>query len=363
MRKSISVISLLCLVILFSGQSCVSFSGSSSNNTNAGPVGMFASTDKGETWAQASTYPTAVGVKSISGVGIYRVTVDPSDPDAMYLASRENGIFYTYDNAQSWQHVNKTLNAGFIYSIAVHPKNRCQIFATNGTQIFRSDDCSRSWAEMYRESRASVRITSLSFNQFSPYEIFLTEQNGDVMVSFDSGNSWTVNARLGLEVIQMTASPLKDGLVFMTTREAGLYRSEDSGKTWTSLSDSMKPFSQAKKYRRFVLHPTKQDTIYWISTYGILRSDNRGDSWTAMELLTPPGSADIYAFAVNPKNDNEIYYTATISDRTTFYKTIDGGKNWITKKMPSGQIPTFLRVHPNNDSMIFLGFTFIPKAK
>lgn len=363
MRKSLSIISILCFALFLTGASCVSFSGGGGNDTSAGPVGMFASTDKGETWNQASAYPTVEGVKSLSSVAIYRITVDPSDPDTMYLASREGGIFYTYDNAQTWQHVNKTLNAGFIYGIAVHPKNRCQIFATNGTQVFRSDDCSRSWAEMYRESRANVRISSLAFNNFSPYEIFLTEQNGDVFVSFDSGNSWTVNARLGVEIIQMTSSPLKGGLFYLTTRKDGLYRSEDGGKTWVSLSDKMSSFSQTNQFRRFVLHPAKPDTNFWISTYGILRSDDRGDSWKAMELLTPPGSAEIYAFAVNPQNDNEIYYTATNANRTTFYKTIDGGKNWITKKMPSGQIPIFLRVHPSNANLVFMGFTFLPKTQ
>jgi photosystem II stability/assembly factor-like uncharacterized protein len=64
---------------------------------------------------------------------------------------------------------------------------------------------------------------------------------------------------------------------------------------------------------------------------------------------------------VNPQNDNEIYYTATIGDRSTFYKTLDGGKNWITKKLPSGQIPVYLRVHKKNASVLFLGFTSLPK--
>jgi len=361
MRKSISSIFLLCLVVILSGQSCVSFTGSGSN-TNAGPVGMFMSSDKGETWKQMAALPTNEGVKSIATVGVYRIVDDPQDQNAMYLASRDNGILYTYDNAETWQKVKGPLSSGFVYSLAVHPKNKCIIFATNGKQVFRSDDCTRTWAEMYREARGGVVVTSLAFNQFAPYQIYLAEQNGDLLESYDSGNSWTVNRRFG-ENIGITTSPLKEGLIYAITKENGFYRSDDGGKTWNSYVDKLKDFSQAKKYRKHLLHPTKPDTIFWISTYGILRSDDRGETWKAMDLITPPGSADIYAFAINPKNENEIFYTATISDRSTFYKSLDGGKNWITKKLPSGQIPIVLRFNPKDESKLFLGFTYIPKKK
>ncbi len=322
---------------------------------------MFVSVDKGESWKQVVALPTSGGVQSIANVGIYRIADDPQDPNAMYLASRENGMIYSYDNGETWQKTKGPLSSGFVYSIAVHPKNKCIIFATGGKQIFRSDDCARTWSEMYRESRANVRVSSLAFSYFAPYQIYAAEQNGDVLESYDSGNSWTVNRRFGDDLVHLVTSPLKEGLIYLITRENGFYRSDDSGKTWNSYADKLKGFSQAKKYRRYLLHPTKPDTIFWVSTYGILRSDDRGETWKAMELITPPGSADIYGFAINPKNENEIFYTATIADRTTFFKSLDGGKNWITKKMPSNQIPVVLRFNPTDENKLFLGFTYIPK--
>jgi len=90
---------------------------------------------------------------------------------------------------------------------------------------------------------------------------------------------------------------------------------------------------------------------------------DRGESWQAMKLITPPGGADIYAFAVNPKNENEIYYTATINGRSTFYKSIDGSENWVTKKLPSGQLPVAMLIHPEKDNIVYLGFTFPPDTK
>lgn len=361
MHKSISIIALLCLTILITGASCVSLGGN--QTTSSGPAGMFISQDKGETWQQIVSLPTTSGVKNIANVSVYRLIEDPGDPNTMYLASRNNGLFFTYDNGVTWQKsVDGSMTTGYVYGVAIHPQNKCILYATNGRQIFRSDDCSRHWTEMYRESRLDIVINSIAFNYFPPYQIYISESNGDVMESYDSGNSWNVLKRLGKRIYNITTSPLKSGLLYVATAGDGLYRSENGGIDWALLSAGLAKFSGAKEYRRLALHAKNPETIYWISTYGILRSDDKGETWTAYNLLTPPGSASIYSFAVNPQNDNEIFYTATVGARSTFYKSQDGGKNWTTKKLPSDQTPAVLRVHPEKSNVLFMGF-FVPVKK
>ncbi|MBU2541960.1 hypothetical protein KJ785_00160 [Patescibacteria group bacterium] len=362
MPKTLIKFSMLALAILFMGAGCVSFSGGGAST--AGPVGMFVSTDKGEQWQSISSLLTEEGLKSIAGVNVYRLFEDPQDAKAMYLASRDNGLFYTYNNGKTWQQVSDpALSSGFIYALAVHPKNKCIIYATNGRQLFRTDDCSRNWKEMYRESRSNVLITSLAFNQFGPYEIYIGQSNGDLMRSYDSGNSWSVIHRFGDRIHSIVTSPLQEGMSYVITSKNGLYRTDDNATSWVSLKAELSKFSGSLEYRRHLLHPTDANTFYWISTYGILKSVDRGESWVPYDLIHPPGSANIYAFAIDPKNDNNIYYIATIGNRSTFYKSLDGGKNWITKKLPSGQYPVVLRVHPDNSDILYLGFTVPPESK
>lgn len=362
MRKSISIIAVLCFALFLTGASCVSLGGGG-GETTSGPAGMFISQDKGESWQQIVSLPTPAGVKNIANVSVYRLVDDPNDPDTIYLTSRENGMFFTYDNGITWQRsADGSLASGYVYSVVVHPQNKCVLYATNGRQVYRSDDCSRHWTEMYRESRLDIVINSLAFNYFSPYQIYLSESNGDIMASYDSGNSWNVIKRFSTRIYGITTNPLQEGLIYVTTASEGLYRSDNGGADWAPLTNGLKKYSGAMDYRRFVLHAKNPNTIYWVSTYGILRSDDKGETWNAYNLLTPPGSANIYAFAVNPQNDNELFYTATIGARSTLYKSLDGGKNWITKKLPSGQIPTVLRPHPKKSSVLFMGF-FIPAQK
>jgi photosystem II stability/assembly factor-like uncharacterized protein len=149
--------------------------------------------------------------------------------------------------------------------------------------------------------------------------------------------------------------------MYVATKEDGLYRTQDGGTTWEQLNKNLKEYSKALQYRRFYVHPTKSNIIYWISTYGILISTDSGTTWNPMPLITSPGSVDIYGFAINPNNDKEIYYTSTLKGRSTFYKTLDGGENWVTEKLPSNQIPTLVYVHPEKGDLVYVGFTVPPK--
>lgn len=354
-------IAVIAFVFLLSGQGCISFSSNKTGTT--GPAGMFASYDKGETWLQTSRLPQAGGVTMLSGASVFRLFTDPSDPKALYWATRESGFFYSYDNGATWRQPAPPLNTGFLYSVAVNPRDKCTIYATNGLVVYRTDDCSRSWKDVYHQSSASDFVVSLAFNPFSPREIFLAKTMGDVLVSSDEGVSWRVVKRFNTRLENLVADPLQQNVYYLATRQQGLYRSRDGGATWLPLKDAMKGFAGSLEFRRFYLHPSKKNAVYWISTYGILASQDGGDSWTAMNLINPPGSADIYAFAVNPKNDKEIYYTASIGTLSIFYRSQDGGQNWITKKLPSDQRPTALLVDPVDPAHIHIGFTVPPPPK
>jgi photosystem II stability/assembly factor-like uncharacterized protein len=356
MKSHLTTLGLFALVLVLVGQGCLSASGGDAVKTT-GPAGMFVSTDRGDSWRQISLLPGAAGVETIAGEGVYRLLEDPQDPRTMYWASRDGGLFYTYDDGKTWQQAEAPLNTGFVYAVAVHPKDKCTVYATNGRFIYKTIDCNRTWTEVYRETRPDVLVSSLDISQFPPYQVYMAETNGDLFQSLDLGQSWNVVRRFKARLSKVVVDKTQEGVLYVATRTKGLVRSDDGGETWTALAETMEDYSKALEFRRFFLHPYKADTLYWISQYGILVSTDRGASWEPMGLLTAPGSVQIYGFAINPQDDNHIYYTATANNRSTFYRSIDGGANWITKKLPSGQIPTALRIHPEEPDWIYVGFT------
>ena len=129
-RKKILLLSLA--TIFFVGAGCVSIV----INLKLLAMWNLCSSDRGDSWQIISNLVTAEGIKSISNVNIYKIFTDPQDPQAMYLGTRENGLFYTYDGGRSWQRpASSAVSNGFIYSIAVHPQDKCTIMATNGDRF------------------------------------------------------------------------------------------------------------------------------------------------------------------------------------------------------------------------------------
>lgn len=343
----------LCAVILV-GAGCV---GSSSEEQTQGPAGMFVSTDKGESWRSASVLPGVEGNKSLASISVFKIVEDPQDPKALWWATRGQGLLYSFDGASSWKAAASPLNRGFIYDVAVHPKNKCLVLATNGRQLFRSDDCARSWTPVFEEVRKNVLVRSFDFDPFGRHEVYMIESNGDMYKSTDTGSSWTLHRRFKVKLRDLQFDKQRQGALYVATREHGLLRSHDNGQSWTSLKEKLDDYSGALDFRSFLVYPGSANTLYWVSKYGILTSRNGGDVWEPYPLVTPPGSVNIYGFAVNPKNPKEVYYTATDGRRSTFYRSVDQGVSWVTRKLPSGQIPTELRVNPASTDNILLGFT------
>lgn len=359
------VIFVFILAALFTGAGCIQFGGS----TAAGPVGMYRSADKGDTWQQIVALPTATGVQSLSGLKIYRIFSDPGDVNAWYIGTRGQGMYYTYDNGNTWQ-VASALNGKFIYSVAVDPTDKCTVYANDGTNIYKTEDCSRNWKTVFHEERTDQRLVGLTIHPKDGKKLYAALVGGDVISSLDAGKSWQKIKHFDVELQAIEISPIFDKVtstprIYVASYRDGLFRSDNAGKDWVSLKEGLEGFSQSNVFYRLVMNPNKKDSLFWVSKYGILRSDDAGKTWEEIKLLTSPGSVSIFGFAINPKNDKEMYYTGTIlSDknenvRSTFYRTVDGGVNWITKKLPTNTIPAIMAVHKEKTGVLFLGFTIL----
>lgn len=357
MSKKILVLFSLIAGLTLTGAGCLQFGA-----TAAGPMGIFRSQDKGESWIAAMAYPTVKGVGSIAGVKVYRIFEDPSDNNAMYLGTRGQGLYYSYDNGDSWRTV-PFFNGKFIYGLAVDPHNKCVIYVSDGPVIYKTVDCTRTWNIVYTEERPDQRIVSIAAGFEENSNIYAALLGGDILKSNDGGKSWRVVKRFGFFLQQIMTDPFNPRRVFVASYRNGLYRSDDNGENWTDVSKGLESFSESVNFYRLILNPGQKDSLFWISKYGILRSDDAGDTWNALQLITPPGSVNIYGFAINAKNQKEMYYTGTILGeknahvRSTFYKSVDNGKNWVTKKLPTNTIPMSIRIHPDKDSVLFMGFT------
>lgn len=353
--------------LLLAGAGCISLGGSSPS-----VLGVFRSADKGETWSQINALPTATGVKSISGVSVYRIFTDPSDTNALYLATRGQGLFYSYDRGDSWRSV-PYLQGKFIYSLGVDPANKCVIYATDGGNIYKTSDCGRSWSTVY-QSQSGSRIAALALDYFNKGNIFAGLEDGTILQSINAGGSWRATTSTGGTLRELVSDPQTPGRLYLAKASTGLLVSNDNGQSWQDVSGELHNFSESLNFYRLILDQSRKNSIYWLSKYGIFHSLDAGKTWVDLKLVTAPGTVDIYNFALNPKNPQELFYTGTISSgqnpadslslsapakisSSKLYKSIDGGITWFNRKLPSGAIPVNLLIYPDDPKVLFIGFT------
>lgn len=313
--------------------------------------GVFVSINKGDNWKQMVGVPTLGDKsKSIEYTNASVLVMDPSDHNAVYYGTQDNGLFYSYNVSDGWNSVDK-LPQKKVDAIAVDPGAKCIIYASIENKIHKTTDCNRTWAGVYFDDQAKTRINTLAIDYYDNSRVYAGTSRGEILVSEDRGRSWRTLRRFDSSVEEVNINPFDSRELFLATENSGLFRSSDQGESWTSLKVNMEEFDDRVEYRDLLVSQAQKGLLFWASDYGLLKSVDNGDNWERIELITPEKETTINSIAVNPLNSDEIYYVTN----TTFYGSVDGGDNWSVQELPSSRSGSALLIDFENPNIIYLG--------
>ncbi len=341
------------ILLIFPG-CIINIKGSGNKGAQAG---IFKSFDKGNSWIQKSLVPTTSGKPlSLAGVNIRDLSLDPQDSLALYIATPNNGLWYSYDGAENWFPAG-SLKTTSVNAVAVDPTLKCTIYVASGREIWKSIDCNRSWEVVYTDARGDIEIKNLAIEK-DHRSIYAGTSAGDLLLSLDEGTSWQTFHRFSRSIQQVIIDPRAPEKIYVVL-DRGIFKTIDRGKNWIDLTKSFDPFDRAKSTRSLFLDLTANDVLYAIMKFGIVKSTNAGETWEALPLLTPPGGVVIRGFAINPKDGKEIYYSV----ENAVYRTFDGGKNWEVNRLSNNAIITRLQVDFNNPSVLYASLYVVTQKR
>lgn len=179
----------------------------------------------------------------------------------------------------------------------------------------------------------------------SAHGSFWKTTNGGVTFSpiFDGQNAYSIGA--------VTIDPNNPHVVWVGTGENsshsfmiagdGVYKSEDSGKTWTN-----KGLGESQQIGAIVVHPGNSN-IVWVAAYGphrtdggdrgVYRTKDGGATWEKVlsisdytgcwQLHMDPRNPDVL-YAVVHQRQRHLYTIITGGNESGIYKTTDGGNTW-----------------------------------
>jgi len=253
-------------------------------NSSSWGHGVYRSTDGGGEF---------VNVGLIESNNIPRLAVDPRNPDVCYAAALgrlwgpnpERGVFKTSDGGKSWSHALKGDENTGACDVIVDPSNPDVIYAalyarrrtpysyTSGKAlsdkggIYKSVDAGATWTKLGTGLPASTQRIGLDVFRKDPRVLY-------AVVESDEGG-------FGVE-------PFDD-----RTKEGGIFRSDDSGLTWTRLN----PFTPRAFYFSKIRVDPQNDQRVYVLGYGLWISDDGGKSFRAGGAKKPHG--DLHAMAID----------------------------------------------------------------
>ncbi len=273
--------------------------------------GLYKSTDAGHTW-------THLGLRG--GQQIPQIAIDPKNPDRLWVAvlghpygpNEERGIFRSTDGGATFQKVLYTDENTGAADVVLDPSNAETVYAV-------------LW-----ESRQA------------PWEngVFTGPGSG-FYKSTDGGTTWRhITAGLptfekdGLGRIGVTVAPSNPHRLFATVQadhNGGLYRSEDSGETWTLVNDNPLVTERGDDFAEVKVDPKNQDIVYTASVV-TWKSLDGGKTFAA--LKGAPGGDDYQRLWINPDHPDIILL---VSDQGANV-TVNGGQTWSSwYNQPTGQ--------------------------
>ena len=357
-------LTLALLTVLILGAGC-SISTSSSSGDGQTDASVFLSTDSGDNWRSMVSLPTVDGkTKNIADLNVNRLVADPGDSRAVYLASFDDGLYFTYNINNGWNFVSG-LPKETINDLQVDPKNKCILYAAVGHRLYRSNDCARTWTQSYTDNNPEVLVTSVVVDHYNPRNIYIGTSRGDIVKSIDYGGSWRTIQRVDEGIKSLIMSPLDSRHLFAATAKNKIFSfisntDTNSGLSadlernfqvsdWTDLNDVLADYDLGSSFRDIVM--SADGVIYLATAKLLLRSPDNGITWENINLIQPENQAGINAVAVNPKNTKDIYYVTN----TTFFRSTDGGVTWKTKNLPTKRAGHSLLIDFTENNNIYLG--------
>jgi BNR/Asp-box repeat len=277
-----------------------------------------------------------------AGWEIYHLTGSPAEPDRLY-ASQSSGWFgqliqRSDDGGQTWDPVGNEFAYDGVpgthqwYDGTPHPWEFARVWhlepsladpdtvyaGVEDAALFRTIDGGQTWQEL-----SGLR-------------------------EHDSGSSWQPGAG-GMCLHTIIQHPSDPGRLFVAISAAGVFRTDDAGKTWRPTNRGLHsegiPNPNAEVghcVHNLALHPSRPDVLFMQKHWDVMRSDDAGESWHEIsgDLPTDFGfPIDVHAhepdtiYVVPIKSDSEHY---PLDGKLRVYRSRTSGNEWepLTKGLP-----------------------------
>ena len=301
-----------------------------------------------------------------AGWEIYHMKGSPADPDRLY-ASQTSAWFgqiiqRSNDGGRTWGQPG-TPPGEPVTTPAGMPKGESNKFAYDTSSGSGKPLTTHQWYDGSQREWEFKRVWHLEPSLTDADTVYAGVEDAALFRTVDGGQTWHELAGLrghgtgpkwqpgagGMCLHTILFDPDNPGRIYTAISAAGVFRSDDAGKSWKPINRGLKsayvPDPQAEIghcVHRIAMHPARPEVLYMQKHWDVMRSDDAGESWQEVSGNLPTDFGfviEVHAhepdtvYVVPIKSDYEHY---TPEGKLRVYRSRTGGNEWeaLTNGLP-----------------------------
>lgn len=313
------------------------------------------------------------------------VTGVPGQPKLFYMGTTGGGVWKTTDGGAHWQNISDGFFGGSIGAVAVSKEDPNVIYVgggevtvrgnvSSGSGMWKSNDAGKTWTAIgLKQSRHIPRIRIHPKNPDLVYaavlgDLFKSSKERGVYRSKDGGKTWQqilfVNEDAG--AVDLILDPNNPRIIYASTwrvrrtpysldsggEGSALWKSTDSGNTWKNISTAKGLPKGIWGISGITISPVNSDRLWTIienKDGGVFRSDDGGETWKMINNERKLRQrAWYYSRIYADTKDKDRVYVANVQ----FHRSKDGGKTFEQINTPHGDHHDFWIAPEDHNRMI-----------
>jgi photosystem II stability/assembly factor-like uncharacterized protein len=294
-----------------------------------------------------------------AGWEMYHLKGSPVDPNRIY-ASQSSGWFgqiiqRSDDGGKTWNPPGSSPEE--LKGPGGMPKGESNKF------VYEGEVGTHKWYDGTQHPWEFKRIWHLEPSLTDPDTAYAGAEDAALFKTVDGGRTWkelpglrTAKGNLwqpgagGMAVHTIVLDPKNARRIFVAISAAGVFRTDDGGKTWRPVNRGLKsqfelPDPDAEVghcVHRIAIHPSRPGVLFMQKHWDVMRSDDAGESWQDVGGNLPSDFG--FPIDVHAHEPETIYVVPIKSDSEHFppdgklrvYRSRKGGNEWeaLTKGLP-----------------------------
>ncbi|MFC5047560.1 fibronectin type III domain-containing protein [Aquimarina hainanensis] len=255
--------------------------------------GLWKSTDRGANWIPLTD--------KIPQIGVSGIAIDPNNSDIIYISTGDDdnrdsysiGVLKSTDGGATWARTGLVFSSGSPSSndIYIDPSNSNVLWIATNSGVYKTTDAGVSWRKTLNGNIKDIKLKP------GDASVIYAASTSAFYKSTDGGNNFTqITAGLPTQSSRLVidVTPADPNYVYLVSSDysyvfQGLYRSTDSGTTFTKTRETKNIFENTQSWYDLALSVSDTNpNVVFVGCLNIWKSTNGGDTFNRINYWASP---------------------------------------------------------------------------